>query len=419
MSEIEKTKEIIERRIDSELETVYDLTEKIGNIKCNDNDIKVFASAGFGLMAWGASMFLLPLVLNSGAWPIEIIQPIFTIVPAAIGIGGQHLLTKGFKNKERLRKTTKAKTQTDRIVAATKLEIAKDKRLAKIRALSDAGKGLGTRDKVAETLPVELRPATIGQDTRTRQEFNHSISAINRVIEEKTPELEKTITKQTLKKRFWRIRDKFQKAIDIPLWAALSTLVGIAVYNMPAILSSFGVGVYDFSGSLFQFLLPGIIAGTATTAFAVKFKNDEKKAFQKLNKELLGDDALPETIDDSERNRKLENNKVERFDLDYQRQLAEIAALTTIMFEEKTAKRAKYGDQEDILFEDVKPIKVTEETRQHVLEHPELYASCPPRIRNGQFYTDEEYEQRAEEVLNKPLPGEEKGIQFCKKNKRK
>lgn len=416
MSEIEKTKKIIEKRIDSEFETVYDLTEKIGNIKCNDNDIKVTSSAGFGLMAWGASMFLLPLVLNAGAWPIEIIQPIFTIVPAAIGIGGQQLLTKAFKNKERLAKTTKAKTQIERNIAATKLEVEKDIKLAKIRTLSNAGRGLGSRDKLAETLPEELRPATIGQDTRTVQEFNHSINAISRLIEAKTPELEKIVTKQTLKKRFWRIRDKFQKTIDISLWTALSTLLGIAVYNMPAILSSFGVGSYNFGGSLFQFLLPGIITGTATTAFVIKHKNDEKKAFQKLNKELLGDDALPETIDDSER--KKSGNNVENFDLEYQRQLGEISALTTIMFEEKTAKRAKYGDQEDILFEDIKPIKVTEETRQHVLDHPELYASCPARIRNGQFYTDEEYEQHVEESLNRPLPGEEKGIQFTKKNKK-
>ena len=59
--------------------------------------------------------------------------------------------------------------------------------------------------------------------------------------------------------------------------------------------------------------------------------------------------------------------------------------------------------------------RVTKETRQHVLEHPELYSSCPARIRKGQFYTDEEYEQYVEESLNKPLPGEEKGIQFTKR----
>ena len=415
MSEIDKTKNMIDLRINKELEKVYDLTAKVGNVRCNDDDIKVWASAGFGAMAWGASLFLMPLVLNAGAWPIELIQPFFVAAPAAIGIGAQQLLVKGFKNKERLAKTTNARTQTDRIVAATKLEIEKNKKLAKIESLDEAGKRLGTRDEIAESLPEELRPATIGQDTRTVQEFNHSISAISRIIEEKTPELDKTVVKKTLKERFWRIRDKRQEAKDVSVLAVLSTIAGIVIYNMPALMSGLGVGSYNFGGSLFQIILPGLITGAATTAFVIKNKNDQRKAFEKLNKELLGDEALSETIDEEEKSKKSDKYKTERFETDYQRQVSEIAGLTSLLLAEKTAKRAKYGDKDDVLFEDVEPVKITKETRQHVLEHPELYSSCPARIRNGQFYTDEEYEQYVEESLNKPLPGEEKGIQFTKR----
>lgn len=414
MSEIDKTKNMIDLKINKELEKVYDLTAKVGNVRCNDDDIKVVASAGFGAMAWGASLFLMPLVLNAGAWPIEIIQPLFVAVPAAIGIGGQQLLTKGFKNKERLAKTTNARTQTDRIVAATKLEIEKNKKLAKIDALDEAGKRLGTRNEIAESLPEELRPATIGQDTRTVQEFNHSINAISRIIEEKTPELDKTVIKKTLKERFRRIRDKHQATKDMSVLAILSTLAGIVIYNMPAIMSGIGIGSYNFGSSIFQIILPGLITGAATTAFVIKNKNDQRKAFEILNKELLGEESLSETVDEED-SKKSDKYKVERFETDYQRQVSEIAGLTSLLFAEKTAKRAKYGDKEDILFEDVEPVKITKETREHVLEHPELYSSCPARIRNGQFYTDEEYEQHVEESLNRPLPGEEKGIQFTKR----
>lgn len=55
-----------------------------------------------------------------------------------------------------------------------------------------------------------------------------------------------------------------------------------------------------------------------------------------------------------------------------------------------------------------KKIKITEAMRKDVLEHPERYINCPPRIRMGNFYTDEEYERYAEESLSKPLPGDEK-----------
>lgn len=54
-------------------------------------------------------------------------------------------------------------------------------------------------------------------------------------------------------------------------------------------------------------------------------------------------------------------------------------------------------------------VEITEETRKYVLEHPQQFLDCDSvRIRTGKFYTDEEYEQRRNEVLSHPLPGEEK-----------
>lgn len=50
-------------------------------------------------------------------------------------------------------------------------------------------------------------------------------------------------------------------------------------------------------------------------------------------------------------------------------------------------------------------LKITEEIRKDVIEHPEIYSSCDLKTRIGKFYTDEEYEQRRNEVLSKPLPG--------------
>lgn len=64
-------------------------------------------------------------------------------------------------------------------------------------------------------------------------------------------------------------------------------------------------------------------------------------------------------------------------------------------------------DKKDILFKDFPPLHITEETRKDVLAHPQLYANCDVRVRMGKFYTDEEYQRRREEVLNRPLPGGE------------
>ena len=66
------------------------------------------------------------------------------------------------------------------------------------------------------------------------------------------------------------------------------------------------------------------------------------------------------------------------------------------------------GINEDIMNKEFPPFKVTEATRKDVLENPGRYINCPPRVRMGLFYLDEEYENYVTESLKKPLPGEEK-----------
>jgi len=74
--------------------------------------------------------------------------------------------------------------------------------------------------------------------------------------------------------------------------------------------------------------------------------------------------------------------------------------------------------KEEILFTPLyKPLKVTEETRRNVLEHPELHKNLSVRARMGNFYTDEEWEQRRDKVLNTSLPGDNKKGYIRKKKR--
>lgn len=55
-----------------------------------------------------------------------------------------------------------------------------------------------------------------------------------------------------------------------------------------------------------------------------------------------------------------------------------------------------------------KPVAITEETRQYVIDHPRQHLNCPPRVFNGRFYTDKEWEQKSAEMLSRELPGGKK-----------
>ena len=72
----------------------------------------------------------------------------------------------------------------------------------------------------------------------------------------------------------------------------------------------------------------------------------------------------------------------------------------------------------DIIFMDFKPIKITEETRKYVIENPMKHLNCPPRIRMGKFYTDEEWKAYVKKSLKRPLPGGKKrGLSLIFKRK--
>lgn len=415
MINYEKTKSRIERQLKRDYEKYYKLVKKIGDIKCNDIDVRIGTILGIGSLIWAAGMFALPSILNNGIMPLEVIQPLSVGLPIIGGLVAEEGMIKAFKNKERLKKASNAKTQQERIEHATKYEIARDRLLCKIRILENTYEEIRKKEKIDSELGLQTTKDKM--DIRSLEELNRSINSIDDLIYEKLANIDQSSAKVTLKKKFWRERDKYQKFFDIPLAGLLGFVGGFIVYNIPMIAAA-AAGIPTDASTL-QLFIPGIITGAASTVYFVKRNLDYTRAFKKVNREVLGDNAIPETVDDSKRKRKIANNKTERFDLELSGQMSQATSLATLQEEEKAIKQAKYNTGDEILFEDFGPVKVTEATRQHVLENPGLYKNCPPRIRQGMFYTDEEYEARFEEVMNKPLPGgEEKGISFIKKNKR-
>ena len=57
-----------------------------------------------------------------------------------------------------------------------------------------------------------------------------------------------------------------------------------------------------------------------------------------------------------------------------------------------------------ILFTNYRSFKITEDTRQEVLNKSSKHTNCPLKIRMGMFYTDEEWEKRSKDILSRELP---------------
>ena len=74
---------------------------------------------------------------------------------------------------------------------------------------------------------------------------------------------------------------------------------------------------------------------------------------------------------------------------------------------EEAIKELQLKRRRAILEAEYPRVRITEETRQYIIDHPEKFINCDVRIRAGKIYTDEEFDKMVIESLNRPLPGEE------------
>lgn len=65
---------------------------------------------------------------------------------------------------------------------------------------------------------------------------------------------------------------------------------------------------------------------------------------------------------------------------------------------------AVFGDWRDFIDRDFPEMKITEETRNAIIEYARTHRVSNVRIATGRFYTDEEYRQYRERILSTPLP---------------
>ena len=122
MIDYERAKSRIERQLKRDYEKYFKLVEKIGDIKCNDIDVRIGTTLGIGSLIWVAGMIALPSIMSKGIIPLELIQPLYLGLPILGGLVAEEGLFKSFKNKERLKKASKAKNQQERIEHATNMK---------------------------------------------------------------------------------------------------------------------------------------------------------------------------------------------------------------------------------------------------------------------------------------------------------
>ena len=393
LEDIQKTKEILEAEYNDNIEKMKEIKEKFDILEKNSFENRIL---------FVITLSIIPLIIfcyTVSSWiqfiPLFLIQPIMIGAPIFIGILGEKLLTKKRKLKEKLSKFSYAKKEKELIEEKTRCKIEKEK----IESLNNL------IEKTYETLNIKEQSIhSISNDYKFEkkevksEEITFNIENLNETYLKNQTQIQLLTTKNVLKNTFYKTREKikwFQLLCDITVFGWLGGVFFFMLYYFPSANIEVLKNIVSQLNSLTYFS-PLIISGLLGTSYVLKRNKDYKIAFQNINNEL-GENAIS-LITNEEEEEKWENELENLIQNSSDKRL-----------ELETEKR-KYenltGYSYDILDKEWPRVKVTEQTRQHVKDHPEMYRNGPVRVQMGN-YTDEEIEIYKDESPSGPLLVEE------------
>lgn len=340
--------------------------------------------------------------------PINMALFMASTTAASVSIGhlGQRLIT--LNAKRRMRTFTTAYKNRQIIKELANYEIEKAQTEKKMQIIDTILNKIESKENILAEITKDGK-YKVTTNNLTVEELNKNYELMLQNYNSKMEDLDILVSQNFLRTKFrdyrknWdRVPNAISKGVVISLLLSFTTCLALLVNKVKTVPVE---NELDFIKQIFNGFIPGLALTPITIPLMIRRSNDNVYAFNELNDEL-GEYSLNQKPD-KQKEENLEQNieklTNELIELGYSIKETEYTLKT--ITKENISSDTK---QKSILFTPYKPLKITEETRRAILEHPELHSGLSVRARMGKIYTNEEWEQRREEVLSKPLPGDEK-----------
>lgn len=425
IEDFEKSKKELEKAKEQNNEQIAISDERTEIANINQMEYKGITTLTFSILGYTVLLTTTAILTKSlGASAITNIFPGFTypiaLIGSSLGIGTitRTLFDKKYQTKERLKAFSTAKTQAEKLEEEVHYQIELEKANNRNRAIDETIKVLNSNQTMLSRISsrYDLSDKTALQ---SKEEAEKKAEELSNIIKEQYDKLDILTTQKVLHDRFWRIRQKSQRRTEVMMTSMISGMFTMFFTAFPTLMIKDIMPSGSLSASLAVPLAPLVAGVVGSSAYMLKRNKDYKEVFNNLNAQL-GENALAENLDKRFESAFEEQKEIESL---IESQIRDISLVEVQLQENKRYLDTHITEEENkkaILEQPFPQLKITEKTREDVLTHPERYTNCDVRTRMGKFYTDEEYERRIEEILNRPLPDrEEKGPTLVKKGKRK
>lgn len=312
VEDFNKTSEELKVEIQNNNEQINISDERKRMANVNQFEYKVVETLGFSLLPYLGLLILSGILTKNGimASLIEIVPAEsfpFILVGSSLCVGtiGRKILEWKFKTKERLKAFTTAKTQTEKLEEEVKYTIELEKSKNRNKAIQQTMDSLSSNQSILNSLSsrYDINDRDLPQtDEDAKQRFEN----LSTLLKDKYTKLDVLTTQKILHEKFWRVRTKGQKAMDIIMSGIMGGFFTMMYGEMPILI----VRDYISSLSLMSLFTPLIVGIAGVSGYMIKRNKDYMKAFNNLNNEL-GEDSLQDKINEAYEEQQDIDSKIE------------------------------------------------------------------------------------------------------------
>ena len=292
MEQFEKVKQELKNEREENNKKNMEFSEKALLTELNSFENKFFINLGLSGIIYLLILFLTVFLFNDFN-SLSLNYPII-LIGSSLGVGTfiNDKISEIYKRKERYESFSNAKNEFEKLMEETNYKIELEKARNRNIVINSTLNLIGSTESVLDKLP-SVCDVKEKYSSKSKEELERNIEEISNLIKERYANLDMLSTKAVLNTKFWKIRSKINKKIDMiiyPLLFGLGTMIFVEFPFLFTLAADSSVIVNSV-----PILVPFAIGSVGTYLYMLKRNRNYEKVFNYYNSQLK-DNALSDTL---------------------------------------------------------------------------------------------------------------------------
>ena len=260
----------------------------------NSFEYKATNILGFSLLGYLITFLLSSIIFKNLSIPVLAYQTM--VITSSIGLGTlfTNSLFKKYKIKERLKMFSESKTDIEKLQEEVNYQIELEKACNRNKVIKETLDTINSTESMVNELSNKY-DITEKYSSRSNEDLEKSIEEISNLIKEKYNELDILSTKKTLHDKFWKIRSKFDKTINLIAYSSIAGVFASGIVGIPFITFNSIAAESTILARTLSVFWPLVIGSMGTFVYFLQRNKDYEKVFNYYNSQLE-DEALSDTF---------------------------------------------------------------------------------------------------------------------------